>query len=86
MKITPEEQAAIKSVVAIAKQFGFGNMIAHLGAALADMLIKEQGLSETDAIEYANSRTSYHLQMHRDLLEHGECDQTGRRYTPTTQE
>ena len=77
MKISKAEQEAIQQVVRAGRVHGFGNMIAHLKSAWAMHLVS-YGL---DAEAEASRTGGYPPQMHVDLMERGEWDETGRRYT-----
>lgn len=86
MKISEEERLAIQTAVALGNKFGFGNLIEHLTSAWAIVLMRE-GLDEADALKAASGRSGYPIQMHRDIVERGEWDETGARYQkkkPTT--
>lgn len=80
MKITKNEQSLVKSAIYIGEQVGFGNLIAHLASAWAEMLIRVYGMSEETALEATRGRGPYPIAMHRDLIDRGEWDETGERY------
>lgn len=79
MKISPEEQAAIREVIRLGDRFGFGNLISHMRTAWAKRLMLEYDLSDRDARDGAVGGT-YPFAMHDDLLARGEWDETGERY------
>ena len=79
MKISPDEQRAIRTVINIAKSYGYGNLMAHLASAWADEMIRG-GMPEDAAIEFVSNREPYSLAMHRDIIERGEWDETGEKY------
>lgn len=79
MKITPEEQAAIASVLDAGKRHGYGNMIAHLQTAWARVMMDRYGLDEEGA-RIATRGPGYPFQMQTDLVDRGEWDETGERY------
>ena len=79
MKISIAEQQAIRTVLALGEQFGYGNLIAHLNTAWARRLMRS-GVSEKVA------RLSTHgdgmpFKMQDDLVERGEWDESGKRYS-----
>jgi hypothetical protein len=49
----PNEQEAVKTVIAAGKDYGYGNMIAHLKRAWAESLL-DSGLQEESALAAAN--------------------------------
>lgn len=79
MKISKKEQDAIKAVLAIAHEWGYGNMISHLRTAMAKVVMKQIGLDEEEAF-VATAMSPYPIKMHDDIVERGEWDETGRRY------
>lgn len=79
MKISPEEQAAIRTVIDLGERYGFGNLIQHLRTAWIRHLMTEWGASESSARAAAGDR-GYPLKMQDDLIERGEWDETGARY------
>lgn len=83
MKISMVEQAAIREAIFIGQRFGFGNIIAHLKSAWALTLVEDHGFTEAQAQEAAGGG-GYPIAMHRDLLDRGEWDETGRRYRKDT--
>ena len=82
MRISPDEQLAIKAVIKCGQEFGFGNMIAHLQTAWAKTLIIKHSMSESAARE-ASCGTGFPFAMQDDLIERGEWDETGVRYFST---
>ncbi len=78
MKVKPEEQEAIYVAIQIGKEFGYGNLIAHLQTAWARTLIDECGFDEYGARVQAGP--GYPFAMHEDIIERGEWDETGARY------
>lgn len=78
MRISPDEQRAIKQTLDAAERFGYGNMISHLKTAWAKSLM-ESGMCEQSARMGANS-AGMPFTMHTDLLEGGFWDETGERY------
>lgn len=79
MKINEQEQMAIRNMIAAGELFGYGNMISHLQTAWARVLIRDEGMSETNA-RTASGGTGYPFLMQDDLLLSGEWDETGERY------
>jgi hypothetical protein len=77
MKISRLEQDAIRRAVEAGRDFGYGNMISHLQSAWVKHLIDGGMDPETAARHGAGG---YPVQMHLDLLERGEWDETGQRY------
>ena len=79
MKIPQHEMQAIRTVVELGGQYGYGNLMAHLQSAWMSSLM-EDGLSEDKARNSVIGREPYPVQMHEDLRQHGEWDETGSRY------
>jgi hypothetical protein len=73
MRISPAEQKAIKDVVCLGEQYGYGNLICHLKSAWSKKLNEEYGINQP-------MDGAYPIKMHIDLMEHGEWDETGERY------
>lgn len=80
MKISKQEQHAIRTVVELGARWGFGNLITHLRTAWMERLMTVEGLPKTAAQDAAGG-PGYPLQMHKDLMERGEWDETGERYS-----
>ena len=80
MRISPKEQQAIRTIVELGNQFGFGNLMAHLQSAWAKTLMDRDGFDETTAQEATNNRKGYPVKMHHDLMYDGYWDETGERY------
>lgn len=80
MRISEEERRAVEQVLAAGKAWGFGNMTAHLQTAWAKCLMDEHGFDEGAARRGALG-PGYPFAMQEDILERGEWDETGRRYT-----
>lgn len=78
MKISAEEQTAIRAVIDYGDRFGFGNLISHLQTAWAAHLVAD-GMPEKAARRAAGGN-GYPFLMQRDLVDRGEWDETGRRY------
>ena len=79
MKISEKERRAILQVLEAGEMFGFGNMIGHLKSRWAMSLMRDYGMSAEAARAGANS-DGYSIEMHKDLVERGEWDETGGRY------
>lgn len=79
MNITQREQESINLVVSLGKEFGFGNMIAHLQSAWEKFLVEEHGFTE-DLAKSAATTDPYPRKMHEDLMNRGEWDETGVAY------
>ena len=77
MRISKDEQQAIKTVVSLGEKFGYGNLICHLQTAWAAQLVKEYGFTEEVAMR---GESGYPIKMHEDLMNNGEWDETGKRY------
>ena len=75
MRISREEQAAIRRVVEAGAAFGFGNMISHLHAAWA------KSLRDNHNIPDDIKREGYPIAMHEDLMLRGFWDETGKSYS-----
>jgi hypothetical protein len=80
MRISPKEQEAIRTIVELGNQFGFGNLMAHLQAAWTEKLMSEYGCDETTAQRVTQNREGYPVKMHQDLMLDGYWDETGNRY------
>ena len=78
MKISVDEQIAIRTVIAYGDEHGYGNLISHLQTAWARKLV-EQGFDEKGA-RLAAGGQGYPFKMQDDLLQRGEWDETGKRY------
>jgi hypothetical protein len=78
MKISQDEQNAIRAVLVYGEAYGYGNLISHLHTAWAAHLMRD-GMSEPAARRAAGG-PGYPLQMQQDLVERGEWDETGARY------
>lgn len=83
MLVCDAERQAIKTVIQLGERWGYGNLIAHLQAGWARMLVKEHGLSEAAATEFASSGHGYPIAMHEDIVLRGFWDETGARYFVT---
>jgi hypothetical protein len=81
VKISPEEQAAIRTVVELGQRHGYGNLISHLQTAWAARLIAEWNMDESGA-RLASGGAGYPFLMQKDLIERGEWDESGARYRP----
>lgn len=77
IKISKEEQEAIKQIVDLGKKHGYGNMLAHLSAAWAIELMETFKMNEAQA---KMSSWSIPVKMHLDLMNNGEWDETGEKY------
>lgn len=77
MNISAGEQEAIKTVVSLGKQYGYGNLISHLQSAWAKHLMDEYGTDEKAAMR---GESGYSVKMHLDLMNNGCWDETGKRY------
>lgn len=51
----PGEKEAIKKVLEYGERYGYGNLIAHLRKAWAEMLIRKCGIDKDAAIMATNS-------------------------------
>lgn len=80
MKISREEQVAIGVVLAYAERFGYGSLITHLETGWARRLMRD-GVKEAAARAAAGPGMPFLMQD--DLLERGEWDETGARYSST---
>lgn len=56
MNLSPGEQHAVDTVLKAGEMYGYGNMIAHLKKAWAEMLIEECGLIGEHALEVADAK------------------------------
>ena len=85
MKISKEEQEAIKQVIAIGAAYGYGNMMGHLSTAWVRDLLQHGFAPGVPVIDEDHARRIVHGQpypvlMQDDLIERGEWDETGERY------
>lgn len=81
MKISEAERFAIRDVLAHGEEFGFGNLITHLQTAWARRLMRS-GVSENVArLSTARDGGGMPFLMQDDLVERGEWDETGARYS-----
>ena len=81
MIISEQEHRAIKQVVALGEEFGYGNLIAHLQTAWARVLMAKYDMPEKAArLAARGGEYGYRFEMQRDLLERGEWDETGASY------
>lgn len=80
MRVPREERLAIEQVLLLGEQYGYGNLIAHLQTVWAASLVS-QGLDEATAKQHTTGYRGYDRLMQRDILLHGEYDETGERYT-----
>jgi len=78
MKISQDEQNAIRAVLVYGEAYGYGNLMSHLQTAWAARLVRG-GLSEKAARRAAGG-PGYPFKMQDDLVERGEWDETGARY------
>lgn len=79
MNVSESERQAIVSVVQAGKDYGFGNMIAHLQTAWAKTLMEKWNMPEEHARQ-ASGGTGYPFLMHEDVMRSGEWDESGKRY------
>jgi hypothetical protein len=79
MKISADEQNAIRAVLVFGEAYGYGNLISHLQTAWAKRLMGQYGMDEQGA-RIASGGSGYPFQMQADLVERGEWDETGERY------
>lgn len=82
MKISSDEQNALRAVLVFGDAYGYGNLIAHLQTAWARVLIEKYGMDEATARAAAGGN-GYPFKMQDDLITRGEWDETGVRYRPT---
>lgn len=80
MQISEQERQAIRRVVDYGAEWGYGNLMAHLASAWA-LRLMSQGVSKEAAIAATQGRNPYPLKLHIDILERGEWDETGARYS-----
>lgn len=79
MRISDDERRAIRQVLDIAEQYGYGNVIAHLKTSWARNLMAV-GLTE-DSARLGADTGGYPFAMQDDLIERGEWDTTGKKYS-----
>jgi hypothetical protein len=80
VRISPKEQEAIRIIVELGNQFGFGNLMAHLQSAWTEKLMSQYGFDEATAQRATQNREGYPVKMHQDLMLDGYWDETGNRY------
>lgn len=79
MKVSKLEQESIRNVCELGSMFGYGNLISHLKAAWAATLMKQYGFTEEEA-QKAAGEGGLPIEMHQDIINNGEWDETGKRY------
>lgn len=79
MKIPLNEQRALKTVLALGAEHGYGNLIVHLQTAWARQLMTDHGMQEK-AARACSLGPGMPFLMQDDLLQRGEWDETGQRY------
>ena len=82
MRISEDERRAIRTVLGLGEEWGYGNLIPHLQTGWARRLMRN-GLPEESAREASGGR-GYPFKMQDDLLELSEWDETGARYRAST--
>lgn len=83
MKISESERVALEQAVQIAERFGYGNLLSHIAAAwAAKMMVEMPNMTEEKAIEFTGCSRCLPIAMHKDIVERGEWDETGKRYGP----
>lgn len=82
MKISKQEQYAIKKVIEAGSTYGYGNMIAHLQTAWAKNLMDRYGFNE-ELARHSSGGEGYPFDMQADLIVNGEWDETGEKYQST---
>jgi hypothetical protein len=79
MKVSNAERQAIKTVLALGEEFGYGNLMQHLATAWARCLVNHYGFDEKTA-RTASFLPGMPFLMQDDIMERGEWDETGERY------
>ena len=79
MKISNDERLAIRAVIMLGKEFGYGNLMGHLATAWARDMMTDYHMTESQARRCPPCQ-GYPFEMQDDLLERGEWDETGERY------
>ena len=77
MRVSVDEQYAIRQVLAAGERHGYGNMISHLQTAWAKSLMDNYGFDEKSA-RLASGGDGYPFRMQNDLM-NGFWDETGQR-------
>lgn len=84
MRVSDEERLYIKDAIAIADRIGYGNLLAHIASAWAakeNEERKKRGLPEIeDVVEFSGDLRALPVLMHKDIIDRGEWDETGKRY------
>lgn len=79
MRISDDQRRAIGNVLHVADTYGYGSLIALLKTAWAKKFVA-QGFSESDAVANADI-SGYPFAMYDDIVECGEWDETGKKYS-----
>jgi hypothetical protein len=77
LKISKEEQKAIRTVVKMGEAFGYGNMISHLKSAATKSVMEKYKTTEENAPDLGKG---YPVKMHLDLMNKGQWDESGEDY------
>lgn len=81
MRISEQERQAIKQVLEAGASHGYGNMIAHLQTAWAKSLVDSYDMTEETARAATDGMRGYPFAMQEDLIQRGEWDESGVRYS-----
>jgi len=81
MRISDAERSAIRKVLQAGNNYGYGNMIQHLATAWAKHLMDKYKMDERTARNGAFGLDGYPFEMQADLMNRGEWDETGERYS-----
>jgi hypothetical protein len=79
VKISPEELDAIRLVLTLAEQWGYGNLISHLRTGWRRRMIRNGDIGPDVDLELGGG-PGYPIKMQEDLLDGCEWDETGERY------
>ena len=79
MKVSDAEREAIRIVIRLGAQHGYGNLMQHMATAWAKDLVDKYQFDEESARQGA-LLDGYPFLMQQDIIERGEWDDTGERY------
>ena len=81
IKVTEHQRQLLLSVLEVARDIGYGNLILHLQTKWAADLMARYGFDEKAARDHtARDGTGLPFQMQNDILIRGEWDETGKSY------
>jgi hypothetical protein len=81
IKVDEKELRAVRQAIFLGHVYGYGNIVSHLLSAWADVLTS-QGVDPGIAVSHVSNREPLPIQMHLDIVNNGEWDETGAKYSP----